>query len=49
MQKEIKVIQVGNGLGIRIPNELAKDYQLRKGERITLKPEDDGIKLVTEA
>jgi len=46
MQKEIKLVQVGNGIGIRIPNELAKSYKLKKGEPITLKPEDDGIKLV---
>jgi len=47
LQKEIKLVQVGNGIGVRIPNELAKSYKLKKGEAITLKPEDDGIKLVT--
>lgn len=49
MQKEIKLVQVGNGIGVRIPNELAKSYKLKKGEVITLKPEDDGIKLVMAA
>ena len=47
MSKEIKIVKVGTGLGIRIPNEVVKSYKLKKGEEIVLKPELDGIKLVT--
>jgi hypothetical protein len=49
MRKEIKIIKVGTGLGIRFPNEVVKSYNLRKGEEIILKPEFNGMKLVTEA
>ncbi len=48
MSKEVKIIKVGTGLGVRFPNELAKNYKLKKGEEITLRPEMDGIKLVTK-
>lgn len=48
MSKEIKVIKVGAGLGIRFPNEIVKSYRLKKGEEIVLKPEYDGIKFVVE-
>ena len=46
MSKEIKIVRVGTGLGIRLPNEVVKSYKLKKGEEIVLKPEFDGIKLV---
>ena len=48
MSKEIKVVRVGTGLGVRIPNEMVKNYHLEAGEQILLKPEADGIKLVVE-
>ena len=47
MSKEIKIVKVGPGLGVRLPNEVVKSYKLKKGEEIVLKPEFDGIKLVT--
>ena len=46
MAKEIKVVKVGTGLGVRFPNEIVKSFNLRKGEEILLKPELDGVKLV---
>ena len=46
MSKEIKVIKVGTGLGVRFPNDVVKIYKLKKGEEIVIKPEIDGIKLV---
>lgn len=46
MAKEIKIIKVGAGLGVRFPNEVVKNFKLRKGEEILLKPEVDGMKLV---
>ncbi|MFH1316917.1 MAG: AbrB/MazE/SpoVT family DNA-binding domain-containing protein [Candidatus Woesearchaeota archaeon] len=48
MNKEVKVVTVGTGLGIRFPNEFVKNYKLKKGEDITIKPESDGIKIVPE-
>lgn len=49
MAKEIKIIKVGTGLGVRFPNEIVKNFRLRKGEEILLKPEMDGMKLVVES
>jgi|SRR3989344_9235554 len=46
MAKEIRVVKVGNGLGVRFPNEIVKSFKLKKGEDILLKPEWDGVKLV---
>ena len=46
MSKEIKIVKIGTGLGIRLPNEVVKNYKLKKGEEIILKPEFDGIKLI---
>ena len=46
MSKETRIIRVGTGLGVRIPNEIVKNFKLRKGEKIIVKPEADGVKLV---
>lgn len=48
MSKEVKIIKVGMGLGIRFPNDIVKNYRLKKGEDIHLRPEADGIKVVVE-
>lgn len=48
MTKEVKVIKVGTGLGVRFPNNVVKSFSLKKGEEILLKPQIDGIKLVVE-
>ena len=48
MSKQIKLVRVGNGVGVKIPNEFVKTYKLKKGEGILLKPESGGIKLVTD-
>lgn len=49
MSKEIKIVSVGTGLGVRFPNEIVKSYKLKKGEEVILKPETDGLRLVTGA
>ena len=49
ISKEIKIVQIGTGLGIRFPNEIVKSYNLKKGEEVVLKPEFDGIKLIVES
>ncbi|MBN1157521.1 hypothetical protein JXA85_07920 [Candidatus Woesearchaeota archaeon] len=46
MAKEVKVIKVGTGLGVRFPNEVVKSFALKQGGDILMKPESDGIKLV---
>ena len=47
MTKEVKIIEVGTGLGIRFPNEIVKSFNLKRGKEIKVKPESDGLKLVT--
>ena len=46
MTKEIKIINVGTGLGIRFPNEIVKSFKLKKGEEMLVKPEIDGLKII---
>ncbi len=46
MAKEVKIIKVGTGLGVRLPNDVVKNFRLQKGREVILKPEVDGIKLV---
>ena len=46
MSKEVKVIEIGAGLGIRFPNEIVKNFKLRKGEEMLVKPEGKGLKLI---
>lgn len=48
MAKEVKIVRVGTGLGVRFSNEFVKSYDLKAGENVLLKPEIDGIKLVVE-
>ena len=48
MSKEVKVVGVGTGIGLRFPNDIVKNYKLKKGEGILLKPESDGIKIMLE-
>ena len=46
MAKQVKIVRIGLGLGIRIPNELAKSFHLHKGETVLLQPEENAIKLI---
>ena len=46
MKKEVRIIQIGNGLRIRLTNNIVKNYNLKRGEMISLRPEADGIKLL---
>ena len=39
MTKEVKIIEIGSGLGIRFPNEIVKNLKLKGGEEIIVKPE----------
>jgi len=46
MTKEVKVIEIGTGLGIRFPNEIVKSFNLKKGKEIVVKPEVNGLRLI---
>ena len=46
MKKEVKIIKVGTGLGLRFPNEIVKNYKLKKGVEITIQPDIKGLKLL---
>ncbi len=49
MSKEVTLVRVGAGVGVRLTNDLVKSYHLQAGEKVLLKPEVDGIKVVVEA
>lgn len=42
----IKLSKWGLSLGVRIPKEVVKKYNLKDSEEITLIPEEKGIKLI---
>ena len=46
MSKEVKIVKVGTGLGVRFPNDVVKIFNVKRGKEVLLKPEADGIKLV---
>ena len=48
MKKEVKIIQIGSGLGIRLPNNLVTSYNIKKGEAVMVQPELKGIRLLLE-
>src|SRR3989344_1993209 len=43
MHKQVSVVTVGEGLGIRFPKELVREYAIKKGIKVTLKPGKKGI------
>ena len=46
MSKPVKLVRIGTGIGVRFTNEVVKNYHLKAGEKVLLKPEMDGIKFV---
>lgn len=46
MGKDVKIIRVGEGLGVRFPNEFVKSYKLRRGMHALMKPGDGLIEIV---
>lgn len=46
MSKDVKIIRVGEGLGIRFPNEFVKSYKLRRGMHALMKPGDGYMQIV---
>ncbi|MBT7241193.1 MAG: AbrB/MazE/SpoVT family DNA-binding domain-containing protein [Candidatus Diapherotrites archaeon] len=43
----VKISKWGDSLAMRIPKELAKEYNIKSDERITLIPEKKSIKIIT--
>jgi hypothetical protein len=46
MAKDVKLVAVGEGLGIRFPKEFVAQYSLEKGKKVTLKPGKKGVEVV---
>jgi len=40
LAKKAKVAEIGNSIAIRIPKEIAKFLKLKKGQEVTLMPQD---------
>lgn len=49
MSKEVRLVRIGTGVGVRLTNDLVRNYHLKLGEKVILKPEADGIKMSVEA
>ncbi|MEK6973464.1 MAG: hypothetical protein AABW72_05500 [archaeon] len=47
MNKEVKIIRIGTGIGIRFPNDIAKLYSFKEKEEVLIKPELDGLKILS--
>lgn len=43
MTSESKVARYGNSLTVRLPIAIARDLDLRDGDRVTLRTVDDGV------
>jgi len=46
MEKAVKVIRVGTGLGIRFPNHIVQCFKLKKGAEIKLMPDKEGVRII---
>ena len=46
MSKKVKVVSVGEGVGIRFPKEFVAGYKIKKGNFVMIEPEDNKIKIV---
>jgi hypothetical protein len=49
MTKQVKIIKVGTGLGMRFPNDLVKNMNLKKGKELILEPDNEGIRMKMES
>jgi len=45
MKKSVKVVRIGDGLGIRFPNDFVKNFEIKQGKKITLTPEKQGVRM----
>lgn len=45
MHFSLKIIQVGNSLGVTFPKEMLADLKLEKGDTVTATPAPDGYRL----
>lgn len=46
LSKEVKVVAIGDGLGIRFPKGLVEEYGIKKGARLRLKPGESGVEVI---
>ena|SRR3989344_2693565 len=44
---QVKISKWGLSLGIRIPKELVKKYNLKDDEEVSIIPEKEGLKIIT--
>jgi putative addiction module antidote len=45
MHFSLKIIQIGNSLGVTFPKEMLADLKLEKGDTVTATPAPDGYRL----
>jgi putative addiction module antidote len=47
MHFSLKIIQIGNSLGVTLPKEMLADLNVEKGDTLTATPAPDGFRLST--
>jgi putative addiction module antidote len=47
MHYTLKIIQIGNSLGVTLPKEALAEMNLDKGDTLTLTPAPDGFRIST--
>lgn len=45
-KKNVRIVAIGDGLGIRFPKELVDEYKIKKGANVKVKPGKNGIEIV---
>jgi putative addiction module antidote len=45
MHFKLKIIQIGNSLGVTLPKEMLAAMNVEKGDTLTLTPSADGVRL----
>jgi len=46
MSKDIRVVAIGDGLGIRFPKAFVAEFAIKKGAKLTVKPGKKGIEVL---
>lgn len=46
LEKSVRVVAIGDGIGIRFPKEVVAMYEIKKGLKVTLKPSKKGVEIL---
>lgn len=46
MSKDVRVVAIGDGLGIRFPKSFVAEFAIKKGAKLTLRPGKKGLEVL---